>query len=85
MLILGGDFRTGISTPGNPTANTTIPGVYFQSRGVGGHPTQEIEFLGLVTNSLSMELSLLGEELRQIKGEAARLLSQQLVSARALS
>ena len=47
-------------------------------------PTQEIEFLGLVTNSQSMELSLPGEKLRQIKGEAARLLSQQLVSTRAL-
>ena len=48
-------------------------------------PTQEIEFLSLVTNSQSMELSLPGEKLRQIKGEAARLLFQQLVSARALS
>ena len=48
-------------------------------------PPQEIDFLGLLTNSLSMELSLPGEKLRQIKMEAARLLPQQLVSARALS
>ena len=47
--------------------------------------SQEIEFLGLVINSQSMELSLPGEKLRQIKGEATKLLSQQLVSARALS
>ena len=48
-------------------------------------PTQVIELLGLMIDSLSMELSLPGEKLRQIKMEAARLFSQQLVSARALS
>ena len=48
-------------------------------------PAQEIEFLGLVVNSVSMELSLPREKLRQIRGEAKRLLSQSLVSARALS
>ena len=44
--------------------------------------SQKIEFLGLVINSQSMELR---EKLRQIKGEATKLLSQQLVTARALS
>ena len=48
-------------------------------------PTQEIEFLGLVVNSVSMELSLLREKLRQIRGEATKLLSPSLVSARVLS
>ena len=60
----------------------TVPGVYHQSREVC---VQEIEFLGLVTNSQAMELSLPGEMLRQIKGEATKLLSQKLVSARTLS
>ena len=44
--------------------------------------SQKIEFLGLVINSQSTELR---EKLRQIKGEATKLLSQQLVTARALS
>ena len=48
-------------------------------------PTQQIEFLGLVTDSRSMELSLLGEKLRQIRGEALKILSQSLVSARTVS
>jgi len=48
-------------------------------------PAQEIKFLGLVTNSQAMELSLPGKKLRQIKGEAMKLLSQKLVSARAFS
>ena len=47
-------------------------------------PAQEIEFLGLVVNSVAMELSLPGEKLRQIMGEATKLLSQSLVSARVL-
>ena len=48
-------------------------------------PTQQIEFLGLVTNSRSMELSLPGEKLRQIRGEALKILSQPLTSASTLS
>ena len=48
-------------------------------------PTQEIEFLGMVVNSVSMEISLPGEKLRQIRGEATKLLSQSQVSARLLS
>jgi len=39
---------------------------------------------GLATNSQAMELSLPGEKLRQIKEEARKLLSQKLVSVRAL-
>ena len=48
-------------------------------------PAQQIEFLGLVVNSVSMELSLPGEKLKQIRGEAKMLLSKLLVTARALS
>lgn len=42
-------------------------------------------YLGLEINSKSMELSLPGEKLRQIRREATKLLSQPLVSARSLS
>ena len=48
-------------------------------------PTQQIEFLGLVTDSRSMELSFPGKKLRQIRGEALKILSQPLVSTRTLS
>ena len=48
-------------------------------------PAQEIEFLGLEVNSELMELRLPGEKLRQIRGEATKLLSQSWVSARVLS
>ena len=48
-------------------------------------PAQQMEFLGLVVNSMLMELSLPGEKLKQIRGEATMLLSKPLVSARALS
>jgi len=48
-------------------------------------PIQEIEFLGLETNLRSMELSLPGEKLKQIRGEAAKLLTRSMVSARSLS
>lgn len=48
-------------------------------------PAQEIEFLGLEVNLISMELRLPGEKLSQIRGETTKLLSQSLVSARVLS
>ena len=49
------------------------------------HASQENQIPGLVTNFQAMDLSLTGEKLRQIKEEAMKLLSQKLVSARALS
>ena len=44
-------------------------------------PAKQIEFLGLVVNSVSVELSLPGEKLKPIRGEATMLHSQSLVSA----
>ena len=43
-------------------------------------PAQQIEFLGLVVNSVSVEFSLPGEKLKPIRGEATMLHSQSLVS-----
>ena len=48
-------------------------------------PTQQIQFLGLVTDSRLIKFSLPGEKLRQIRGEALKILSQPLASARTLS
>ena len=47
--------------------------------------TQKIEFLSLVVNSLSMEISAPGERLRKIRGEATKLRSQSQMSVRLLS
>jgi len=39
-------------------------------------PSQEIEFLGMIVNSISMDLKLPGEKIRKIRQEAYRLLNQ---------
>ena len=48
-------------------------------------PVQEIEFLGLMVDSLAIQLKLPGDKLRQIRKEAAQLLTCEAVSARQLS
>ena len=48
-------------------------------------PTKKIEFLGLEINLRLIGLSLPGTKLKQIRGDAEKLLSQTLVSARYLS
>ena len=48
-------------------------------------PVQEIEFLGLIVDSLGTQLQLPGEKLRQIRKEATHLLTCQVVSAHQLS
>ena len=48
-------------------------------------PVQEIEFLGLIVDSLGTQLKLPGEKLRQIRKEATHLLTCQVVSAHQLS
>lgn len=45
-------------------------------------PAKQIEFLGLEVNSELMKLSLSGEKLKQVRGEAMKLFAQSLVSAR---
>ena len=44
-------------------------------------PVQEIEFLGLMVDSLALQLKLPGEKLQQICKEAAQLLASRVVSA----
>ena len=72
-------------TPRDPVMDTISLGVFVNQDKSVFIPAQQIEFLGLVVNSVSMELSLPGEKLQQIWGEATMLLSKPLVSARALS
>ena len=48
-------------------------------------PTQEIEFLGFVINSNSMELKLPGEKIKKIRAETRRLANQTEPKALALS
>jgi len=47
--------------------------------------TQEIEFLGMIVNSLSMDLKLPGDKIRKIRQEAHRLLHLKQPSAQLLS
>lgn len=48
-------------------------------------PTQEIEFLGFMINSQTMELKLPGEKLKKIRAEARKMIDQPQVFAFALS
>ena len=48
-------------------------------------PTQEIEFLGMIVSSLSMDLKLPGEKIRKIRQEARHLLQLKQPSAHLLS
>ena len=48
-------------------------------------PSQRIEYLGFMINSLTGELSLPKEKVVQIRSEAIRLMDQDLVSARELT
>ena len=47
--------------------------------------TQEIEFLGFVVNSTTMELKLPGEKIKKIKSETGKALQSQTVTALMLS
>ena len=48
-------------------------------------PTQKLEFLGFMVNTMTMELSLPSEKLKKIRAESRKLLGAGQVSARALS
>ena len=48
-------------------------------------PSQEIEFLGMIVNSISMDLKLPGEKIRKIRQEAHHLLNQTQPTAQLLS
>ena len=48
-------------------------------------PSQEIEFLGMMVNSVSMDLKLPGEKIKKIRQEVHRLLSIKQPSAQLLS
>ncbi len=48
-------------------------------------PTQEIEFLGFVVNSQTMELKLPGEKLKKIRSEAKKMLESDHITALMLS
>ena len=48
-------------------------------------PVQKLEFLGFIVDSIKRELSLPKEKVKDIRGEAARLLRQDKISARALA
>ena len=48
-------------------------------------PTQEIEFLGFVVHSTTMELKLPGEKIKRIKSETGKALQSQTVTALMLS
>ena len=48
-------------------------------------PAQELEFLGLSVDSLSLQLKLPNEKIRQIRKEAAQLLTRESLSAQQLS
>ena len=48
-------------------------------------PAQELEFLGLLVDSQSLQLRLPGEKIKQIRREATQLLGRELISARQLS
>ena len=48
-------------------------------------PTQEIEFLGFVVNSTTMELKLPGEKVKKIRSETGKVLQSQTVTALMLS
>ena len=48
-------------------------------------PSQEIEFLGMMVNSQTMELRLPGEKIKKIRSEARNILSTATPSARSLA
>ena len=48
-------------------------------------PSQEIEFLGMLLNSITMEIKLPGEKIKKIRQEAHRLLAIKQPSAQQLS
>ena len=48
-------------------------------------PTQEIEFLGFMVNSLTKELKLPGEKIKKIRAESRKLLSTERTTALMLS
>ena len=48
-------------------------------------PSQEIEFLGMLLNSITMEIKLPGEKIKKIRQEAHRLLAIEKPSAHLLS
>ena len=48
-------------------------------------PSQSIEFLGIMVDTLTMELKLPGEKLKKIRAEAGRCLREESITARALS
>ena len=48
-------------------------------------PTQEIEFLGFVVNSTTMELKLPGEKVKKIRSETGKVLQSQTITALMLS
>ena len=77
--------RASFPTSRDPVVDTTSLGFIVNQDKSVFTPTQQIKFLGLVVNLVSMELSLPVEKLKQISGEAAMLHSQSLMSTRALS
>ena len=75
----------GHTTPGSTCTPPGILGFIINQEKSLLSPVQEIEFLGLIVDSLGTQLKLPGEKLRQIRKEATHLLTCQVVSTHQLS
>ena len=60
-------------------------GVHHQSAEISDRPSQEIEFLGLIADSIQMELQLLGSKIKNIRSDDKTLLQASQPAAREVS